>query len=143
MRQIEEVVIIRMMDPEGTTFRAIMDLLRGKRAEVIELAESSCNVLIIGDIEVHPDRKVVFKAGEEIRLNHGEFSMLLFMACASGQVFSKSQLYAAAWGEEYEYGTNSAENTIWRLRQKIEDNPKHPTYIKTVIRSGYKIELPR
>ena len=30
-----------------------------------------------------------------------------------------------------------------RQRQKLEDEPKHPVYIKTVIRSGYKIEKPR
>ena len=47
--------------------------------------------------------------------------------------------YAAAWGEEYLHGTNSVENIIWRLRQKLEEDPKHPTYIKTVIRGGYKI----
>ena len=41
------------------------------------------------------------------------------------------------------YGTTAVENIIWRLRQKLEDDPKHPVYIKTVIRSGYKIELPR
>ena len=72
-------------------------------------------------------------------------SMLLLycMASSPGQVFSKAQLYEAAWGEAYLHGTNSVENIIWRLRQKLEDDPKHPVYIKTVIRSGYKIEKPR
>ena len=32
------------------------------------------------------------------------------------------------------------DNTIWRLRNKLEPDPKHPTYIKTVFRVGYKIE---
>ena len=85
----------------------------------------------------------MLKAGEEVRLNHGEFSMLLLLASAPGQVFSKDQLYDAAWHEEYRYGTTAVENIIWRLRQKLEDDPKHPVYIKTVIRSGYKIEKPR
>ena len=80
---------------------------------------------------------------EEVRLNHGEFSMLLLLASAPGQVFSKDQLYDAAWHEEYRYGTTAVENIIWRLRQKLEDDPRHPVYIKTVIRSGYKIEKPR
>ena len=91
----------------------------------------------------HPDRRVVLKAGEEVSLNHGEFSMLLLLASAPGQVFSKDQLYDAAWHEEYRYGTTAVENIIWRLRQKLEDDPRHPVYIKTVIRSGYKIEKPR
>ena len=116
-----------------------MDALRGRRAEVIELAAPSHDILTFGDIEIHPDRRTVLKAGEEVRLNHGEFSMLLLLASHPGQVFSKAQLYAAAWGEEYLHGTNSVENIIWRLRQKLEEDPKHPTYIKTVIRGGYKI----
>ncbi|MBM6693764.1 winged helix-turn-helix domain-containing protein [Pseudoflavonifractor capillosus] len=37
-------------------------------------------------------------------------------------------------------GTNTVDNTIWRLRNKLEPDPKHPTYIKTVFRVGYKIE---
>ena len=143
MQRIKEVIIIRTVDSDGSTFRAIMDALRDKRVEIIELAASSHNVLAFGNIEIYPERRIVLKAGEKVRLNHGEFSMLLLLASAPGQVFSKNQLYEAAWHEEYRYGTTTVENIIWRLRQKLEDDPKHPVYIKTVIRSGYKIEKPR
>ena len=143
MQRIKEVIIIRTVDSDGSTFRAIMDALRDKRVEIIELAAPSHNVLAFGNIEIYPERRIVLKAGEKVRLNHGEFSMLLLLASTPGQVFSKEQLYDAAWNEEYRYGTTAVENIIWRLRQKLEDDPKHPVYIKTVIRSGYKIELPR
>ena len=143
MRRIKEVIIIRTVDSDGSTFRAIMDALRDKRVEIIELAASSHNVLAFGNIEIYPERRIVLKAGEKVRLNHGEFSMLLLLASTPGQVFSKEQLSDAAGNEEYRYGTTAVENIIWRLRQKLEDDPKHPVYIKTVIRSGYKIEMPR
>ena len=143
MRRIKEVIIIRTVDSDGSTFQAIIDALRDKRVEIIELAAPSHNVLAFGNIEIYPERRVVLKAGEKVRLNHGEFSMLLLLASAPGQVFSKEQLYDATWNEEYRYGTTAVENIIWRLRQKLEDDPKHPVYIKTVIRSGYKIEMPR
>ena len=143
MRRIKEVIIIRTVDSDGSTFQAIIDALWDKRVEIIELAAPSHNVLAFGNIEIYPERRVVLKAGEKVRLNHGEFSMLLLLASTPGQVFSKEQLYDAAWNEEYRYGTTAVENIIWRLRQKLEDDPKHPVYIKTVIRSGYKIELPR
>ena len=143
MRRIKEVIIIRTVDSDGSTFQASIDALRDKRVEIIELAASSHNVLAFGNIEIYPERRIVLKAGEKVRLNHGEFSMLLLLASTPGQVFSKEQLYDAAWNEEYRYGTTAVENIIWRLRQKLEDDPKHPVYIKTVIRSGYKIELPR
>ena len=143
MRRIKEVIIIRTVDSDGSTFQAIIDALWDKRVEIIELAAPSHNVLAFGNIEIYPERRIVLKAGEKVRLNHGEFSMLLLLASTPGQVFSKEQLYDAAWNEEYRYGTTAVENIIWRLRQKLEDDPKHPVYIKTVTRSRYKIELPR
>ena len=140
---VNEIIVIRAADPDGSMFRAIMDVLRDRKAEVIELAAPSLDAFTFGEIAIYPERRTVLKAGEEVRLNQGEFSVLLLLASAPGQVFSKNQLYEAAWHEEYRYGTTTVENIIWRLRQKLEDDPKHPVYIKTVIRSGYKIELPR
>ena len=98
---MEKIIVIRAADPDGRMFRAIMDALRGRRAEVIELDAPSHDILTFGDIEICPDRRTVLKAGKEVRLNHGEFSMLLFLASAPGRVFSKDQLYDAAWHEEY------------------------------------------
>ena len=140
---MEEIIVIRAADPDGSVFQAVIDALKGKRAEVVDVSNLSASMLRIGDLEIHHEQRRVLMAGREVELNHGEYAMLYCMASSPGQVFSKAQLYAAAWGEEYLHGTNSVENIIWRLRQKLEDDPKHPVYIKTVIRSGYKIELPR
>ena len=71
---------------------------------------------------------------------HRAFDRRYCMARCPGRVFSREQLYNAAWGEDYELGTNTVDNTIWRLRNKLESDPRHPTYIKTVFRVGYKIE---
>ena len=140
---MKEVIIIRTVDPDGSMFQAIMDALRSRRAEVFELTGTSHDMLTFGDVEIYPNLRTVLKAGEEVHLSHGEFSMLLLLASHPKQVFSKAQLYEAAWGEEYLHGTNSVENTIWRLRKKLEEDPRHPAYIKTVIGTGYKIENPR
>ena len=136
---MEEIIVIRARDPDGSVFQAVMDALKGKRAEVVDVSNLSASMLRIGDLEIHHEYRRVLMAGREVVLNHGEYAMLYCMASSPGQVFSKAQLYAAAWGEEYLHGTNSVENIIWRLRQKLEEDPKHPTYIKTVFRSGYKI----
>ena len=105
-----------------------------------DLEASAPSALTLGDIEIFPEQRRVTKAGVEICLNYGEFSILYCMARCPGRVFSREQLYNAAWGEDYELGTNTVDNTIWRLRNKLEPDPKHPTYIKTVFRVGYKIE---
>ena len=138
---MEEIIVIRARDPDGSVFKAVMDSLKGKRAEVVDVSNLSASVLHIGDLEIHHEQRRVLMAGREVELNHGEYAMLYCMASSPGQVFSKAQLYEAAWGEEYLHGTNSVENTIWRLRKKLEEDPKHPGYIKTVVGAGYKIDI--
>ena len=134
-----EIIVIYAQDPDGSVFQAVMDSLKGKRAEVVDVSNLSASVLHIGDLEIHHEQRRVLMAGREVELNHGEYAMLYCMASSPGHVFSKAQLYEAAWGEEYLHGTNSVENTIWRLRKKLEEDPRHPIYIKTVFRSGYKL----
>ena len=138
---MEEVIVIRAQDPDGSVFQAVMDALKGKRAEVVDVSNLSASMLRIGDLEIHHEQRRVLMAGREVELNHGEYAMLYCMASSPGQVFSKAQLYEAAWGEEYLRGTNSVENTIWRLRRKLEEDLKHPGYIKTVVGAGYKIDI--
>ena len=138
---MEEIIVIRARDPDGSVFQAVMDALKGKRAEVVDVSNLSASVLHIGDLEIHHEQRRVLMAGREVELNHGEYAMLYCMASSPGQVFSKAQLYEAAWGEEYLHGTNSVENTIWRLRRKLEEEPRHPAYIKTVVGMGYKIDI--
>ena len=138
---MEEVIVIRAQDPDGSVFQAVMDALKGKRAEVVDVSNLSASMLRIGDLEIHHEQRRVLMAGREVELNHGEYAMLYCMASSPGQVFSKAQLYEAAWGEEYLRGTNSVENTIWRLRRKLEEDPRHPGYIKTVVGAGYKIDI--
>ena len=139
---MEEIIVIRAADPDGSVFQAVMDALKGKRAEVVDVSNLSASMLRIGDLEIHHEQRRVLMAGREVELNHGEYAMLYCMASSPGQMFSKAQLYAAAWGEEYLHGTTSVENIIWRLRKKLEPDPRNPIYIKTVIGAGYKIEIP-
>ena len=136
-----EIIVIYAQDPDGSVFQAVMDSLNGKRAEVVAVSNLSASVLHIGDLEIHHEQRRVLMAGREVELNHGEYAMLYCMASSPGQVFSKAQLYEAAWGEAYLHGTNSVENTIWRLRRKLEEDPRHPGYIKTVVGAGYKIDI--
>ena len=138
---MEEIIVIRSADPDGSVLQAVMEALNGRRAEVVSIAAPVAPVLRIRELEIYHKHRRVLMTGREVERNHGEYAMLYCMASDPGQVFSKAQLYAAAWGEEYLHGTNSVENIIWRLRKKLENDPKHPAYIKTVIGTGYKIEI--
>ena len=138
--RMKEIIVIRTSDPDGSVFRSILGALQGKDVQILHALDQESSALTLGDIEIFPEQRRVTKSGVEICLNYGEFAILYCMARCPGRVFSREQLYNAAWGEDYELGTNTVDNTIWRLRNKLEPDPKHPTYIKTVFRVGYKIE---
>ena len=138
---MDEIIVIRAADPDGSIFKAIVNALKDKRTEAVHVADTVSSVLRVGELEIHHEYRWVMMAGREVELNHGEYAMLYCMASSPGQVFSKAQLYEAAWGEAYLHGTNSVENTIWRLRRKLEEDLKHPGYIKTVVGAGYKIDI--
>ena len=95
---MEEIIVIRAADPDGSVFKAVMDALKGKRAEVVDVAAPATSMLCIGELEIHHEQRRVLMAGREVELNHGEYAMLYCMASSPGQVFSKAQLYEAAWG---------------------------------------------
>lgn len=136
---MDEIIVIRAIDSNGSIFNAIMAVLHDQSVQVIK---ASSSVLSFGDVEIHPILHRVLKAGKEIHLNHSEYSMLYCLARMPGRVFTKNQLYAAAWGSEERFGINAVESTIYRLRKKLEPDPKHPQYIKTVIGTGYKLAVP-
>lgn len=120
---MEEIIVIRTSDPRGDIFQSIINILNNENIKIFHAAEPADMVLSLGDITIFPERRQVFKAEKEIHLNYGEFSILHCMAQSPGQVFSREQLYHAAWSEDYELGTNTVDNTIWRLRNKLENDP--------------------
>ena len=136
---MEEIIVIRAVNPDENVFQTIMDALHGKPVQMIETTSS---MLSFGDVRIYPAYHRVLKAREEIHLNHDEYFMLYCLAKSPGRVFTRDQLYAAAWDTEQHLGSNTAENTICRFRRKLEPDLRHPQYIKTVIGTGSKLVIP-
>ena len=57
-----------------------------------------------------------------------------------GRVFTKKQLYEAVWDELYWGDDNTIMVHISHLRDKIENEPKTPTYLKTIRGIGYRMD---
>ena len=109
---MKEVIVIRTSDPDGNIFRSIIEVLQNKDVQILHAVSHESSVLTLGDIEIFPEQRRVIKQGVEVHLNYGEFSIFYCMAQSPGRVFSREQLYNAAWGEDYELGTNTIDNTI-------------------------------
>lgn len=79
--------------------------------------------------------------GEELQLTPIEFSILWYLCENQGKVVPSEQLYEAVWGEAY---FNNSNNTVMahigRLREKMNEPPRKPKFIKTVWGVGYTIE---
>jgi len=82
----------------------------------------------------------VMKNQQTVKLTSKEFAILKLFATNRQRVFTKQQIYQMIWNDEY-YGDENIINVhIRRLREKIEDDPSNPQYIKTLWGIGYKFE---
>ena len=77
--------------------------------------------------------------GQEVPLSRAEFALLVRFARAPGRVLSRSQLLSAITSHPDAVFDRSVDVMVWRLRRKIEPNPKRPRLILTVPGVGYKL----
>jgi len=77
-------------------------------------------------------------AGRPLKLTSIEFKLLGLLAKEPGRVFSRAQLIERALGHDFEGFDRTIDVHILNLRRKLEPDPSHPTYIKTVYGAGYK-----
>lgn len=98
-------------------------------------------ILGIDDLQIDPVNFTVQKRGTHIKLTSKEFEILKLFVKNKNRVFTKAQIYNLIWQEEY-YGDDNVINVhMRRLREKIEDDPSNPRYIKTLWGIGYKMEV--
>ncbi|MBP1045432.1 response regulator transcription factor [Enterococcus sp. BWM-S5] len=116
--------------------------LRRGVASVKEAEETVPSELTIGDLTIHPDAYMVSKRGEKIELTHREFELLFYLAKHIGQVMTREHLLQTVWGYDYFGDVRTVDVTVRRLREKIEDNPSHPTYLVTRRGVGYYLRNP-
>ncbi|MHA7962924.1 winged helix-turn-helix domain-containing protein [Paenibacillus sp. CAU 1782] len=93
----------------------------------------------IGKLLIDQNNFTVTKDGEVVPLTAKEFQILALFARYPGRVFSKGQLYSAIWEDPYLGDENVINVHIRRLREKIEDDPSSPVYIKTLWGIGYRL----
>lgn len=84
-------------------------------------------------------RHEVLKGGEPVVLTPKEFQ-LHHLASHPGAVMGKDELIEELWGEEYLDGAISIAVYVRKIREKIEENPAKPAYLKTVWGVGYSFE---
>lgn len=150
---------ILMLTAKGETIDKVLGLKLGaddyltKPFEVIELLArieallrrspnqtngTTADVFRFGTVTIDFKRAEVSKGKARVDLSAMEFKLLHYLIENRGNVHSRDHLLDAVWGYDAMPTTRTVDVHIAWLRQKLEENPRHPHYIQTVHGLGYK-----
>ena len=108
---------------------------------VLRRAGKRQSIITLGDLSVDTDKGTVTRDGKEVYLSALEYKLLLVFLNNRGQVLTRDKLLEEIWDSAGDYvGDNTLTVYIKRLREKIEQDPQNPVYIKTVRGLGYRLE---
>jgi len=109
--------------------RAVLRRLPGERGpEEVKSGELSMDFM----------KHEAWLAGRPLNLTSVEFKLLGILAKEPGRVFSRASLIEEALGYDFEGFDRTIDVHILNLRRKLEPDPSHPKYIKTIYGVGYK-----
>ena len=127
-------------DPLEVVARVNSALRRFYRLNGEPESKNENHILKVGDLVLDTQTLALKKREEEIFLTPMEYKILALFMKNPGMIFTKVQIYENTCGEYVESDDNTIMVHISNLREKIEENPKNPQYIKTIRGVGYKIE---
>jgi two-component system KDP operon response regulator KdpE len=90
------------------------------------------------ELVIDSERLEVNRRGERVQLTAIEQRLLFYLAENAGRVLTNEQILETVWGSEYVNEVDYIKLYIWRLRQKIEEDPRQPKYILTERGIGYR-----
>ncbi|HIK46107.1 MAG TPA: response regulator transcription factor [Leptolyngbyaceae cyanobacterium M65_K2018_010] len=97
------------------------------------------NVLKFEDITLYPQECRVFLKDDEINLSPKEFRILELFMTQPRRVWSRDQIIDQVWGHDFMGDNKTVDVHIRWIREKLEEDPSHPTYLKTVRGFGYRL----
>ena len=98
--------------------------------------------VVAGDLVIDLERRVVTRAGADVRLTPTEYSLLKYLATNAGRVLTRAMILREVWGAEYASSAHVLRTYINQLRAKLEDDPSHPEIIRTDPGVGYRFVQP-
>ena len=105
-----------------------------------EPAGAGEKLIEIGGLRIDPAAYRVTRSGKAVPMSTLEFRLLYFLAARPNRVFTRDQLLDGVWGTERFVTPRSVDVYVRRLREKIEIDPQHPAFMKTIRGAGYLFE---
>ncbi len=113
-------------------------LLRWVHAGVSTASPSGRSLVRIGGLSVDFDKRKVTLGDAVIELTLKEFDLLGLFVQNQGRAYSRADLLNLVWGYQFEGYEHTVNTHINRLRNKIEEDPAHPRFLRTVWGVGYR-----
>lgn len=138
---------IKGLDMGGDDYLAKPYSLRELLARVNALirrtygTETEATVYFPGKIKVDTGTRTVERDGEEVRLALREFDLLAYLCAHPNRAIRKEELLHEVWGAFSEAEPATVAVHIRWLREKLEENPAVPQFIKTVWGIGYQLDM--
>ena len=114
-------------------YAKLMALINRSRGHIL-----SGDLITAGPIRIRVSAQQVWVEEKPITLTPKEYSLLLCLVRNKGMVLSREQLLIKCWGYDYDGDSRAVDTHIKRLREKLGSAAG---CIKTVIKSGYKLEV--
>jgi DNA-binding response OmpR family regulator len=95
-----------------------------------------------GPLALEPDTRMLRKGNETQRLRPKEAALLAMFMRNRGKVLNRPEIMKQVWETEYVGDTRTVNVHVRWLREKIEDDPNHPRFLRTVRGVGYRFEVP-
>lgn len=108
----------------------------------VENASPSLRTLTMGDVVVDFEKQSCTRAGRSVELSTKELRMLRLLAERAGRPVSREQFLDTVWEYNAWPTTRTVDNHMAILRAKLEADPAEPRFLKTVYRTGYRLDLP-
>ncbi|MCK9422356.1 MAG: response regulator transcription factor [Bacteroidales bacterium] len=90
-----------------------------------------------GELNLYPERYAAELDGKPLDVSTFEFDLLLLLARNKGRVLSRDAIMDSLRGIDWSAFDRSVDMLISRLRQKLNDDPKNPRFIRTIRNAGY------
>lgn len=95
---------------------------------------------VVNGLRVFPDRHEVYKDNDMLNLTPKEYELLLYLIKHPNMTLTRERLLERIWGYDFGQETRLVDVHIGKLREKVEDDPKNPKFIKTIRGYGYKFK---
>ncbi len=128
--------IVKPFDIQEVLLRVRALLRRNASPDTNPLSKE---ILKAGDIELFPDSLETNIKGNRIKLTPTEFEILYCLMQHINKAVSLAILLSEVWGYDGDEDVRMLRVHVGGLRQKIEEDPKHPIYLHTVTNVGYKL----